>query len=419
MFGSSKGRAISQADVQKMSPRQQRVLKAGIISTDVPDFAQSSVAGVMGSIRAALPDVNVVLIQLLSTIVNGVILVLTPLYPAAIRKITRRMMLWIAFICYLVGSLGPIWFHDIYVMLFFRCILGVAAAICTPITTDYIVNLYEGREQRSMLGYSQCVAALGSIFFMQFGGILADIAWYYSFVPAMIAVPFFIYALATLPEIENPPVINTGAPKERTALRDILHLPAKAWLMTAFMFLWGICLNGYILSLSLIVVGEGIATAAVASAIILCNSIVRMILSGLYEKVHRLFKRWLLVVSALSFCLGLFICAIAQTVPLFAVGSVFIGIGNGLTRPGMTSAMSMTVPKHLRTKSVSFGYTAQSLGTFISAFVFAFIHALTGTTQGRATLWLAEIMTLFFAAAIMAYCFKVFKPSGEVKKEPA
>lgn len=407
--------SINQADVQKMSPRQQRVLKMGIISTDVPDFAQSSVAGVMGSIKLALPDVNVVLIQLLSTIVNGVILVLTPLYPAVIRKITRRALLWVAFICYLVGSLGPIWFHDIYVMLFFRCILGVAAAICTPITTDYIVNLYEGKEQRSMLGYSQCVAALGSIFFMQFGGILADIAWYYSFIPAMIAVPFFIYALATLPEIDDTPLINTGVKKERTTIKDILQLPAKAWLMTAFMFLWGICLNGYVLSLSLIVVGEGIATAAIASSIILCNSIVRMFLSGLYEKAYSIFKRYLLVFSSLSFCLGLFICATAQSVPLFAIGSVFIGIGNGLTRPGMTSAMSMTVPKHMRTKSVSFGYTAQSLGTFISAFVFAFIHTLTGTTQGRSTLWIAEVLTLLFAVGVAIYCVRVFKADGEVK----
>ena len=415
---------ISSEDIQNLSPAKKLLLKLGIISTDVPDYAQSSVASVIGSIQAAMPEVDVVLIQMLSTVVSGVALVLAPLYAWFAKRVGRRAMLWTAFFAYLVGSFGPVFFHDINLMLFFRCVLGVSAAICMPITTDYIVHLYEGKEQRSMLGYSQCIASVGSTVFMTVGGFLADIKWYYSFLSAFFAVPFFIIALFVLPEVkadyEDKKVSavfteNSLLKKIKNFISVALELPWQSWVMIGFTMLWSICLNGYIVSLSLVIVGEGIATAAISGIALTCNSSVRMVFSGLYERVFRIFKRNVLAFAGAVFCVGLALCATGQTIPAFFIGSAFIGIGNGLTRPGMFSCISMTTPMSLKTKAVSVGYSIQSLGTFISPFIFQFIHKMTGTVQGRSTLWVSLAFTAFFTVSMIAYCLKVFNKNGEVK----
>ena len=402
----------------------QAVIIEEAVSTDVPDYAQSSVAGVMGSIKAAMPDVDVVLIQMLSTVVSGVALVLAPLYAACVKYIGRRAMLWVAFMAYLIGSFGPVLFQDIYPMLFFRCVLGVSAAICMPITTDYIVHLFEGKEQRTMLGYSQCIASVGSTVFMTVGGFLADIKWYYSFLSAFFAVPFFIFALFVLPEVNTyyEDKNAAGAPRQSfsqrasSAVKTALRLPINSWLMIGFTMLWSICLNGYIVSLSLIIVGEGIASAAIASIVLTCNSTIRMVLSGLYERVYRIFKRNILVFAGATFCVSLMLCAMGQTVPAFMIGSTFIGIGNGLSRPGMFSCISVTTPRSLKTKAVSIGYSLQSLGTFISPFIFKFFHDVTGTVQGRSTIWFAFGCTVIFTLAMLVFCLNVFQPDGEVRK---
>ena len=415
---------ISNEDVQKLPAAKKWLFKLGIISTDIPDYAQSSVAGVIGSIQAAMPEVNVVLIQMLSTIVEGVALVLAPLYAWFVKRVGRRAMLWTAFFAYLIGSFGPVFFHDIRMMLFFRCVLGVSAAICMPITTDYIVHLYEGKEQRSMLGYSQCIASVGSTVFMTVGGFLADIKWYYSFLSAFFAVPFFILALFVLPEVntgyddkEVPAVCkeNKLLEKCKNLFSAALNLPWQSWVMIIFTMIWSICLNGYIVSLSLVIVGEGIANAAICGMALTCNSTVRMVFSGLYERVYSIFKRDLLVFAGIAFGIGLALCAMGQSIPMFFIGSAFIGIGNGLTRPGMFSCISMTTPMNLKTKAVSVGYSLQSLGSFVSPFIFQFIHKMTGTVQGRSTLWVSLAFTAFFTVSMIVYCLKVFNKNGEVK----
>lgn len=424
MLGLFDKKEISRDDVQKLPATKKWLFRLGIISTDIPDYAQSSVAGVIGSIQAAMPNVNIVLIQMLSTIVGGVALVLAPLYAWFVKRVGRRAMLWTAFFAYLIGSFGPVFFHDIGMMLFFRCVLGVSAAICMPITTDYIVHLYEGKEQRSMLGYSQCIASVGSTIFMTVGGFLADIKWYYSFLSAFFAVPFFIIALFVLPEIKTdyedrkvPAALsgNSLLKKVKNLVSVALELPWQSWVMIGFTMLWSICLNGYIVSLSLVIVGEGIANATICGTALTCNSVVRMIFSGLYERVYSIFKRDLLVFAGISFCIGLALCAMGQSVPMFFIGSAFIGIGNGLTRPGMFSCISMTTPMNLKTKAVSVGYSLQNLGSFVSPFIFQFIHKVTGTVQGRSTLWVSLVFTAVFTISMVAYCSKVFKKNGDVK----
>lgn len=398
------------------------VLKIGILCTAIPDISQCAVTPVLGAIQEAMPNVPVLIIQLLTSIANGMLLIFCPIYATLTYYVKRKTLLIFGFALFMISAICPVFMLDIASQLIFRAIAGVAAAIVIPITTDYVVNFFEGNEQKNMLGLASCMSATGAMLFQMFGGVFGNIQWNYCYLSSLLAVPFFIYAIAVLPEPKAAHIITSR--EEGRALREkrkkerqaaLRAMTGNAWVMVIYKVLWEIGVMVLAMTCAIVVVGDGVGNTAQAGYIMTGNAVGWLLVSIFYEKIQKVFKRKLLPIASIMFTVAMFICTQAHTIVGFGIAAAMCGIATGIARPGMFDALSLTVPKKARTYSVSLGTSGQGAGGIIAPFLFAAIHGITNTTQGRMTFAITVGIFIVLTLLLIAYCVRVYDKNGNPK----
>ncbi len=146
-----------------------------------------------------LPDAEL-LSKLILTLPALFIAVLAPVAGYIVdRSGRRRVLLW-ALVGYAVSGTTGAYLNDIYLILAGRAFLGMCVgAIMTSITT-LIGDYFEGNARSRFMGYQAAFASTGGLFFISFGGILADIHWRYPFLIYVVSLLIFFMAKASVNE---------------------------------------------------------------------------------------------------------------------------------------------------------------------------------------------------------------------------
>ena len=393
-----------------MSNRKRTILKIAIACTAIPDIGAGTATAAIAAIMAAMPDTDPALVQTIGTIPSLFLCLCTPLYAKSTHRIRKKTLLKIGFVLFFLGGFMPVFFRSIWPILFCRCLCGMAAAIMMPITVDLAVDFFEGKEQRSMLGYCACITSIGGIVFQSLGGILGNIQWNYCFLASLFALPFFVFSLIFLPNMEPKarPMTETageGMGASAPAKRD--RLSGKAILMIAFMAVWELGLFIFLTTASNVLVGEGIADTAQTGLTVSLFTVGGLILSFFYERIFRVTKKYTLVPAYAFTFLGFLVFFLGHNWMVMNCAALLIGIGYGLCTPASFTILANTVGKASRTWSVSLGYTAKGIGGFINPFVFKFVHQALGTQLGRTTfqygviiMGVLTILVFFFARSL-------------------
>lgn len=383
-----------------MKKERKWILMIAVLCTAFPDIGAGTATPAVALIKEAMPEVSTSLIQMIVSIPSVCLIFFPPIYAAMTQVIKKKKLLWFAFILMLIGSVGPMFADSIYPILLCRFIMGCGNGIIMPITIDLIMDLFEGQEKQSMLGYAAAVTSIGGILFQMLGGVMGSINWRYCFLATCISVPCYLFALLTLPDIPVP----QKKEKQNTRKKGMLNAPLLC--LGTFMTFWELLYFVFLTNISLYLVQAGIASAAQVGVITSTVTIAGMLMSALYGSLVQRLHEKVLPIAYLVTAGGFLIICLTHTALMMGVGAFCIGIGYGISAPCQLNLASDLVPKEYTSVATSVCYTARGIGGFISPIVITAICSAWGISSPLFPFQLAVAALLILVAAMVLYLKK-------------
>src|SRR5699024_11378506 len=139
-----------------------------------------------GLIAKAFPDASPTMIKLILTAPSLIIIPFSFLSSYLTSKMTKRKIILIGLIIYLIGGVGPQFVTTIEVLIGFRMLLGAGVGLVMPLSMSLINDYFEGKERTKMMGYNSAFSNFGGIITMLLAGWLATFGW---------RTPFNVYFL--------------------------------------------------------------------------------------------------------------------------------------------------------------------------------------------------------------------------------
>ncbi len=370
------------------------VLKMAILSVAMQDCGIGATTPALGSIAEAFPAVAPGLVQMIATIPALFLALTPPIYAKCLEFLKKKTILYIAAALFIIGGWSPGFIHpNIWVILFFRALIGIATGICIPMSTDLVIDFFEDEERLSMMGYVSATVGISGIMFQLLGGYLAGIRWNYAFYAYLVSILFFIFSFIFLPEPDRQAKIATqeGAGNVRA------KLPGSVYMITLifgfFYLLWyALPSNG-----AIVLLGEKIAVPAQIGLAFAFLTVGSFVSSILFKWLFKAFKFLLLPISFAIGAVGFYICFISHTFYMFTLGITLLGFAMGIIVPATMTKLSELVPYSAAAKAIAIGYLGMGVGGFLQPLVFNLF-----TEPGRAPFLIGTVGMLVFT--VVMYC---------------
>lgn len=384
------------------------VLKIAVLSVAMQDCGVGATTPAIGSIAAAFPTVAPSLVQMIATIPALFLALTPPIYAKCLEFLKKKTILYIAASLFIIGGVTPGLFHpNIWVILFFRALIGIGTGICIPMSTDLVVDFFEDEERHSMMGYVSATVGISGIMFQLLGGYLAGIHWNYAFYAYFVSALFFLFSFIFLPEPDRQAKI---AAQEGVA-NIKSKVPGSVYLITLIFGIYFLLWYALISNGAIVLLGEKMATPAQIGLAFAFVTVGSFISSVLFKWLFRAFEYLLLPISFVVSAAGFYFCFISHSLMVFTIGSFFLGLGLGMVVPATMTKLSGLVPYSAAAKAISIGYFGMGVGGFIQPMVFNLF-----SEPGRAPLMIGAAAMLAFA--VVMYCVDKSTPVRATPEAP-
>jgi MFS family permease len=325
----------------------------------------SAVNPVIQHIIRDFPDVSVALIRLVSTLSSFTAMFVTLGFGAIIgKKIRYKTVSLIGIVCYVLGGVGPAFFNsNIYIILFFRAIFGIAMG-CLACRNAYLLTTVEKARQARWIGNGQVVQNAGAAILQFVAGFLADINWRYAFYPYFVAIiAFFIVAtMMTEPELAGGATTASSGPAPKGALGT--HF----FIYVAIQFFTMIHAMPVLTGMSTLVIARGLGNAATTGVILAVCQIGGLITGVIFGKFSELLKRFTMPASLFVQGIGIFLILVGGNVVVVGLGAVLSGIGTILIVSINLTWTGQSVSKSSIALGTAIVTTLGQIGSFISPY---------------------------------------------------
>lgn len=362
-----------------------KMLKPTILSLSLLTvMSGAAVSPALARIAAAFPEASATSVKLILTMPAVFIIVFSLMSGRLCAYFSKRLVLAIGLVLYLIGGLGGGAATSFGLLLVSRGVLGVGVGLIMPLSIGLIADFFGGEERARMLGLSTAASNLGGIIATLTAGALAALSWRYSFCVYGLGAAVLILVLAFLPEMERKSAETLGRRK--------LPKAVYAWGSGVFVLMVAF----YALPINLAIFLEqsrlgGASMAGLALSVITgCGFVAGLTFIKARALTRILFPALLLAVIAL----GYFLLSRAAVFPqvLLAVGLVGMGVGwampsllDGAMRAGgegagvqVMAVMSSLVFTGQFLSPVILGFLSDVLGGGSTRFTFGMIAAASG-----------------------------------------
>ncbi|NJL64190.1 MAG: MFS transporter [Methylacidiphilales bacterium] len=288
-----------------------------------------------------------------------------PIVGIIIDKLGRKPLLIVSLILYgIAGSSGLI-LNSLNLILIGRALLGVSVAGIMTTATTLIADYYIGAARAQFLGLQAAFMGLGGVFFLSFGGIIADQNWRYPFAIysfSLLLVPCAFLFLSE-PErnqnINSNREINTETPQSLPI--NLVIITYGIGILTQIVFyLIPVQLPFYLKQLF----SAGASQSGMAIAL---ATLFSAMASLLYRQIKaKLSFTAIYGIAFLNMGIGYGFISVGTSYPIVLLGLAIAGSGLGLLMPNMNFCLTSVTPDAMRGKILSGVTTSLFLGQFLS-----------------------------------------------------
>ncbi len=310
--------------------------------------------------------------------------VMTRVFGSASDRFSRKKMLFAALVVQAISMALCFLSQDPYQLLFARFVLALGAALFWPLAEASVGDLaVAGQLDRALTGYNVSWSS-ATIVGPQLGGLF--IVWFFTRMPFLVALSvFFLAAMLLLPRalanVDKSIHVPPPDEDEQTFRESSKVLPLICAFLLAF--------AGAILSALFPAYASQLGVSAdLIGFMFLLSGGTQTLMVFLANQLHsRIGERIMLLLSSFFFFCALTIIGLAPVIPLFFVGFIIFGFGQGIGYP--TAILSV-----LRGSGSNRGKAA---GTFESMLGIGF---LTGPLVGGAFYQMGGSLPYIFGSLV-------------------
>jgi ACDE family multidrug resistance protein len=305
---------------------------------------------------------------------HGLFIVLTsPLAGVLIDRFGPRRPFVAGLVLYgLAGGAGLV-IESFPLLLASRALLGVAVAFVYTAITVLIYNLYEGTTKDRVMGLRGSANSLGGAMWPLVGGALGTLSWQGPFGVYLLALPFGVVALLTVPELALDGAATTG-PGTAGGLSGLLAVfRATPMLLPVYglYFLANLLLYVIVVYYPALLAGFGIESSFLISLYLSAQGVAGGLSAYFYDRIkRRLDYRRLTVAAFALWTVGFAIAAVAVTPWLAVAPVVLFGLGQGLVFPTVLLWVEELVPADRQGQFSSYVPMVGYVGQFLSPILF-------------------------------------------------
>lgn len=282
------------------------------------------------------------------------------------RAGTRNALIYGLFFYGFLGA-GGVFLHGLIPVMLDRLLLGGATAVVMSAGTGLISHFYTGHARLKMIAAQGMSIELGGVIFLFIGGLLAALGWRWPFVLYLISWLFLLMLIVFVPptknsdaSVGNKATINKYDAASRPGKLKDVYLAALCSMICFFTAVIVIPQKFHSINI-------GVAETGYFLSFI---SLIAVFAAALMPRViKKLNEQGTLYLAFACYAVAHLIFSLAQNIPLFVLGGVFMGAGFGFSVPLVNH---MTVEKShdsYRGRNLAYLSMAIFLGQFLSSFM--------------------------------------------------
>lgn len=375
-----------------------RMLKPTILSISMATvMAGAAISPALGLIAQAFPDASETMIKLILTAPSIMIIPFSFLSSYLTSKITKRTIIMIGLIIYLIGGIGPQLVSSIELLILFRLILGAGVGLVMPLSMSLINDYYEGQERTQMMGYNSAFSNLGGILTMLLAGWLATFGWRVPFNVYFLGLLIFILIFFFLPKGEVlPPAKN--AVKTKMPFSVIGYAAAMGGIMLVY---YAVATN-----MALYLEQNNLGGAALAGTVVAFTTVGGMITSLFLVRIELTLKRFVIPIMLAGMAMAFFFLSFTNSIALVIVSVCFIGFGQGALFPIITLKALNKVSLQQADRAVAYTSSFTFLGQFLSPVVLDGVGKIAQTSAIRFQYGFLSIVIAIAVAIVLFFTLR-------------
>lgn len=358
-------------------------------------MAGAAISPALGLIAKAFPDASETMIKLILTAPSIMIIPFSFLSSYLTTKITKRTVIMIGLLIYLIGGLMPQFLDTIEMLLVFRLMLGAGVGLIMPLSMSLINDYFTGTERTKMMGYNSAFSNFGGILTMLLAGWLATFGWRIPFNVYFLGLIIFILIFFFLPkgEVQKP---LKHEPKIKIPFAAYGYALAMGAVMLAY---YSISTN-----MALYLEQNSLGGASLAGTVVAFTTVGGMITSLILVHLESILKKFVIPAMLLSMGLAFLFLSFTNSVVLVMLSVCMVGFGQGSLFPIFTLKALDKVDVHQGDRVVALTSSCTFLGQFLSPLVLDGIGKLANSTSIRfqyGTLSVLVLMTVVISTIVL------------------
>lgn len=324
--------------------------------------------------------------KLLLTVPSVMVAIFAPFFGRLIDKVGRLKPLYMGVILFVISGSSGIYLDDFYYLLIGRAALGVSVALIMTSSMALIGDYFEEDERSKFISIQGMTVGLSGVFFIIFGGYLADIDWRLPFYIYLIPLLFLPLLFTSFNEVKKIDIEDSS--------KEIIHANLIPIYITGFFSM----VIFYMLPTQLpyLIINDLGGRPSSVSYFIATAMLMNAFTAKQY---HLLKKRFsfgeIFVIIFVAFGIGLFIVSQAQTYTQLFGAALFLGMGFGLILVNVNMWLLSKVHASKRGTAIGLLTSSFYFGQFLSPVLFQPIVNLVG------------ISGLFFSVSIAVFILAV------------
>ena len=322
-------------------------------------MAGAAMAPALGIIREHFHSYSSILVQLIVSLPAFFIIVSNLCFSTLCRFFRTKTIATIGLLLYVCAGMGAYFFDNIWIILCLRAVLGISVGFIMPLSTGLLSYYFPPEEQAHLMGLSAAMNQMGGVVATLLAGFLATVSWNLSFFVYGLGLISLVLVLLFLP---NEKLISrTSKISAKTLVRFHPSVIGMLLLMSIFF-----------------IFPTNFAITAKQSTSLSSNQIT-LIMVGLdviaffvglgFGGLMNKFRVAIKYFAPCFFFLGYMFYVIDGGVWGFIIGSLFIGIANGVGIPYLNTIASIKGGKDSATTVMPLLSASLYLGQFISPLI--------------------------------------------------
>ena len=324
--------------------------------------------------------------------------------------VSRKTLLTIGQILYIIGGVGAAWFTNFNYILCMRIVLGIGCGIVYPIIPTLIAQFYGGHDRARMMGAGNAVGAIIAMGMSLVAGVLATIGWHLPFYVDLFFVVVLVMQLVFLPRVPPEKDIPQLQHNAETLTPEHKRINLKSWLCIILMFVTMTLGMVFLLKMAILVSDRNIGDSALAGVLNSTQIMCAFIFALSFPFVFKRLKRWTVLLPIIGALLSFAFIAIANNVPLVFIGCGIFGLYLGYLIPFCQTTISGQTHPVRRTFALSLLSTALFAGQACSTPFVGLLEMIFGTNT---TLLFAVMSIVMLVLLIIVAAYLFFSRKGD------